>query len=236
MDTQPPAAPLPASGPAPRPLPSGPTTVPRPLFHYHLRSGAEALGDRPLAVVDLETTGFAPGGERGDRVVEVAVVRVAPDGRIEDEWVTLLDPGRDVGPTWVHGISQAMVAGAPDFASVAGELLDRLAGAVVVAHNAAFEDGFLSWEFTHAGLDVPPLPALCTMRLARQVVESPNYKLATLCETFGLVNDGAHSALGDARVTATLARSLLERGPELRWETGPPALPPGGRGPAHVRP
>jgi DNA polymerase III epsilon subunit-like protein len=208
----------------------------RPLFHYHDPSGTEVLTDRPLAVVDLETTGFAPGGERGDRVIEVAVVRMTPDGRVEDEWVTLLDPGRDVGPTWVHQISQDMVIGAPDFASIAGELLDRLSGAVVVAHNAPFEDGFLGWEFAHAGLDVPRLPALCTMRLARQVLAAPNYKLATCCEAFGLVNDGAHSALGDARVTAELVRQLLTLSPELRWASGPPTLPTGSHGPARQRP
>jgi DNA polymerase III subunit epsilon len=230
MSVQPPVAPRPAA------QPPGDPPLARPLFHYHGPSGTEVLTDRSLAVVDLETTGFAPGGDRGDRIIEVAVVRMTPDGHIEDEWVTLLNPGRDVGPTWVHKVSQDMVVDAPDFAAVAGDLLDRLSGAVVVAHNASFEDSFLGWEFAHADLSMPPLPALCTMRLARKVMTAPNYKLATCCEAFGLVNDGAHSALGDARVTAGLVRQLLARAPELRWSAGPPSLPAGRHGLPHVRP
>jgi DNA polymerase III subunit epsilon len=206
------------------------------LFHYHQPTGTEDLSGHPLAVIDLETTGFAPGARTGDRIVEVAVVRVTPDGHIEDQWVTLLDPGRDVGPTWVHQITQDMVANAPTFADIAGDLLDRLRGAVVVAHNASFEDSFLGWEFAHAGLAMPTLPALCTLRLARGVLEAPNYKLATCCEAFGLENDGAHSALGDARVTADLATALLGRADGLRWASAPPPLPEASHAPAQRRP
>lgn len=179
----------------------------------------EALADRTLAVVDVETTGFAPGP---DRVVEVAVVRITPDGTIEDEWVSLVNPGRDVGPSWVHHITNDMVAGAPEFADVADELLDRFADAVVVAHNARFDAGFLAHELDTAGFQAPSLPGACTMQLARwSGLAVANYKLATCCEALGLVNAGAHSALGDARVTAELAARLVAPGLDLRWSVGP---------------
>jgi DNA polymerase-3 subunit epsilon len=182
------------------------------------------LADRSLAVVDLETTGFTPGP---DRVIEVAVVRVDRTGAIEDRWVTLVDPGRDVGPTHIHGITPAMVAGAPTFADVATEVLARFSDAVVVAHNAPFEDGFLANEFTTAGFSPLGLPALCTIELARTSrLDVPNFRLATCCEAFGLTNTGAHSALGDALVTAELAVRLLQRGVDLRWPHEPPPAPP----------
>jgi DNA polymerase III epsilon subunit-like protein len=62
----------------------------------------------PFAVVDVETTGFSP--RVHDRMLEVAVVRLAPDGALEDEYATLLNPGRDMGATDVHGLTAADVA------------------------------------------------------------------------------------------------------------------------------
>lgn len=192
-----------------------------------LRGEGTSLLDRPLAVVDLETTGFSPGP---DRAIEIGIVRVDPSGVIVDEWTTLVHPGRDVGPTWVHGVTDEMVADAPSFAEVADEILDRFEGAVVVAHNAPFDGGFLAHEFASAGLPVPALPAACTLQVARwSGLGLPNYRLATCCEAFGLTNAGAHSALGDARVTAELAVQLFADPPDLRWPLTPPALPRSGR-------
>lgn len=186
--------------------------------------GADGLGgvvdvaELEFAVVDLETTGFSPG--RGDRVVEVGVVRVGGDGRVLREWTTLVDPGRGVGATQVHRITARDVVGAPRFADIAGELASLLAGTVVVAHNASFEQRFLEAEFAAAGIDMPTVPALCTMRLAREVgLDVADHKLGTCCAHFGLDFPDAHAALADARVTARLLPLLLSsagaRGLEL---------------------
>lgn len=92
-----------------------------PLFRYggtSVRDGAEHVG--PYAVIDFETTGLSP---RRDRIVEVAVARVDANGQIEDEFATLVNPdGRDVGPTFIHGITNDHVRNAPTFAEVAPEL------------------------------------------------------------------------------------------------------------------
>lgn len=205
------------------------------LFVFPQRGGdGTSLLDRPLAVVDLETTGFTPGP---DRAIEIGIVRVE-SGHIVDEWTSLLHPGRDVGPTWVHGVTDEMVADAPTFADLADEVLDRFEGTVVVAHNAPFDAGFLAHEFALADIAAPPLPAACTLQVARwSRLNLPNYKLATCCEAFGLTNAGAHSALGDARVTAELAVQLLRGAPELRWPLTPPELPRrGGRAAPQPRP
>ncbi|MCS7483172.1 exonuclease domain-containing protein, partial [Umezawaea endophytica] len=67
------------------------------------------------AVVDVETTGIHPG--RHHRVVEVAVVRLDTEGRVLDEWCTLVNPERDLGPQHVHGITAAEARLAPAWAA-----------------------------------------------------------------------------------------------------------------------
>lgn len=183
--------------------------VPEPRGEIGFGGGRSvAVEGLEFAVVDLETTGFSP--RRGDRIVEVGVVRMAGDGRVLREWTTLLDPGRGVGATRVHRITAADVAGAPRFADVAGELAGLLTGAVVVAHNAAFEQRFLEAEFAGAGIALSAVPALCTMQLAKSVgLDVADHKLGTCCAYFGLDFPDAHAALADARVTARLLPLLL---------------------------
>lgn len=72
-----------------------------------------ALGDVPFAVVDIEATGIYPGGH--DRIIEIAVVHMSPRLEIKDEWATLVNPGRDIGRTKIHGIVAGDVTHAPVF-------------------------------------------------------------------------------------------------------------------------
>lgn len=64
-----------------------------------------------MVVVDVKTTGLYD----ADRIVEVAAVTLNPRGRVVDEWDTLVNPERDVGPTHLHGVSATMVSAAPTF-------------------------------------------------------------------------------------------------------------------------
>jgi DNA polymerase III epsilon subunit-like protein len=80
--------------------------------------------DAIFAVLDVETTGFSP--LTGDRIIEIAVVRVSGDGSIADEYATLVNPQRPVGPSDLHGISQKDVEEAPTFEEIAGDVLERL--------------------------------------------------------------------------------------------------------------
>lgn len=160
-------------------------------------------------MIDLETTGFSP--RQHDRIAEVAVVLTDAAGRVQDEWCTLVNPERDLGPQHVHGISAADVGLAPTFALVAPHLARLLEGRVIVAHNASFDTRFLRAEFGRVGLPVgiDPLACLCTMRLAGTFLPSAPRGLAICCELAGVVHDGAHSALGDARATAGLLEHYL---------------------------
>lgn len=187
----------------------------RTLTHQQIASTPSEPGTSRLdvaaaefAVVDLETTGFCP--DDGDRVVEIAVVRTDGRGHILREWSTLVNPGRPMDATAIHRIATADVHDAPTFGEIAGDLLTLLDGAVVVAHNAAFEERFLDAEFAAAGLAVVPLPALCTMLLARALpVPLTNHRLTTCCAHFGIDVPGAHAALADARATASLLPRAL---------------------------
>lgn len=163
------------------------------------------------AVVDVETTGLAPGLHH--RVVEVAVVQLDHRGRTIAEWCTLVNPRRDLGPQHIHGIRAAEVRNAPTFADIAGDLAERLAGRVIVAHNLSFDARFLQAEFARAGLDVPlgEAPGLCTMRLADRFLRAAARSLAACCAAAGIQHAEAHSALHDARAAAALLALYLSR-------------------------
>lgn len=163
----------------------------------------------PFAVLDVETTGLSPAR---DRVIEIAVVRCAPDGSFLDEWSTLVDPGRDPGATHIHGISAADLVGAPTFGEIADELMARISGFMVAAHNLSFDAGFLSAEFERVGVAAPDQPSLCTLQLARKSLPGiGGYSLAACAAELGIAHPNAHRALADTRVTASVLQAIIAR-------------------------
>jgi len=162
------------------------------------------------AVVDVETTGFA--ARSRDRVVEIGLVLTDPQGRVEHEWSTLVNPLRDVGPSWVHGIQARDVVGAPTFAEIAADVMAALSRRVLVAHNVGFDFSFLAAEFGRAHVPIrDDFPRICTMRWSDTFVRGASRKLVHCCEAAGIGIVDAHSALGDARATADLLRFYLGR-------------------------
>ena len=171
--------------------------------------GGDVAGNEALfAVVDIETTGFS--ALVGDRIVELAIVRVAGDGTTVEEYVTLVNPLRDVGPTHVHGISSEDVANAPTFNEIVGDVLSQLEGLIFVGHNARYDRDFIAAELSRAGVFVPAIPSLCTLKLGvRLHPELLNHRLDTCCGAAGVTHDGPHSAIEDARATARLLTLYL---------------------------
>lgn len=186
-----------------------------------------AASPRGFAVVDVEATGRSPWRHR---VVEIAVVLLDEGLCPESEFSTLLDPLGPVGPTHVHRIEQRDVEGAPRFREVAPQLLELLAGRVLVGHHVTCDHAFLDREFARIGVPLPAVPLLCTMRLARaHLPEAGGFGLAACVAAAGLGGFAAHTALGDARATAELlrhcagpARSAAEWVPALREAAGVP--------------
>jgi len=104
-----------------------------------MRLRQQRAAPQGFAVVDVESSGLYP---RTDRIVEVAMVHVSSDGQVTREFSTLINPGRDVGPTRIHGIRAADVLQAPSFAQAAATLWQLLAGRVIVGHNVPFDARF----------------------------------------------------------------------------------------------
>ncbi len=186
-------------------------------------------GDR-FAALDFETTGFWWGGN--DRVIEVGIAVFTLEGAVVEEYTSLIRPGRDLGPAQIHGISAAELSRAPTFGDVVGDVGARLKGATIVAHNAPFDLGFLEAELRRLSLPLPPTPYVCSMSFARRL--GLPCQLTRACQAVGVRPQGQHTALGDARATASLFSALCSRQPA--WassvrRTGSggewPDLPPG---------
>lgn len=162
---------------------------------------------RPLAVVDVETTGLNP--YHSDRIVEIAVVLLNSQPGVQLEYTTVVNPERDVGPTSIHGLTASDVATAPRFNQIAGRVADMLSHAVaIVGHCVAFDISFLRAEFGRMGITMPEYPRLDTRSLAG------GGTLATSCVDFGVQFDGqAHTALGDAQAAARLFQRLAAANP-----------------------
>lgn len=163
------------------------------------------LAGRRCVFVDLETTGTAAARER---ITEIGIVTVDFDAEGTDapvrvsEWTSLVNPERPIPSEiqWLTGITNEMVRGAPRFADIADEVLERLRDAVFVAHNARFDYGFLKAEFARLGI---PWRAttLCTVRLSRLLdPDRSPHSLDAIVARYGLEGEQRHRALGDARV------------------------------------
>jgi DNA polymerase III subunit epsilon len=171
-----------------------------------------ALADLDFAVVDLETTGWSP--EDG-AITEIGAVRIRGGVR-SGEFASLVNPGTPV-PSSIQeltGISDWLVAAAPRLAAILPGLLRFAEGCVLVAHNAPFDMSFLAAACADCGLTWPPFTVLDTVLMARQVMEPdevPDCKLGTLARFFGAKTPPTHRALADARATADVLDSLIER-------------------------
>ena len=173
------------------------------------------LRETTFVVVDLETTGGRPSGEGHDSITEIGAVKVR-GGAVLGELATLVDPGRSIPPQIVAltGITTAMVCDAPRIDSVLPAFLEFSRGAVLVAHNAGFDIGFLRAAAERCQIPWPRPPVLCTVRLARRVLtrdEAPSVRLAALARLFGATTTPTHRALDDARATVDVLHGLIER-------------------------
>ncbi|MGH7730295.1 MAG: 3'-5' exonuclease [Candidatus Eiseniibacteriota bacterium] len=171
------------------------------------------LNGHQVVAVDTETTGLSP--SEGHALVEVATVAVV-DAAIGETWSSFVRPGRPIpaDASAVHGITDTMVADAPQPGSVAAELRGRCGDATLVFHNAHFDLPFLIALLREAGQTPLFNPVIDTLGLARGLGEPGGKSLGTLAARFGLPVETRHRALGDARLTALLFLAL-----KGRWET-----------------
>lgn len=165
-----------------------------------------------FAIVDLETTGWAP---EEATITEIGAVLVC-DGRVRAQFSSLVNPGIAIPEpvAALTGISDAMVASAPPLSSVLPDFLAFARGCVLAAHNAPFDIAFLTAACKSCGLPWPGFKVLDTAELARRVLgeqEVADCKLATLADHFGARTKPRHRALPDALATADVLNALLRR-------------------------
>jgi len=170
-----------------------------------MRSFATAL---IYAITDIETTG---GNAQTGKITEIAVY-LHNGYKIVDSYETLVNPGVPISPfiTKLTGISNEMVADAPDFEAVAAKLDAFTANAVFVAHNVHFDYGFIREEFRRVGRDFNR-KKLCTVQLSRSTFPGlASYSLDKITKELDIALEGHHRAAADAKATAFLFERIVQ--------------------------
>lgn len=162
------------------------------------------------AIIDIETTG---GNALSDKITEIAIY-IHDGKKVIDEYATLINPQRSIPPfiTSLTGISNEMVANAPQFFEVAKKIVEITENSIFVAHNVNFDYRFVCQEFKLLGYNYHR-KTLDSVRLSRKLLPGhASYSLGKICDDLGIGINGRHRAAGDALATVELFELLLEKG------------------------
>lgn len=162
-----------------------------------------------IVAIDLETTGLDP---KKDAIIEIGAVKFNHQ-RIEQEWSTLVDPGRPIPPfiTQLTGITDQMVASEPSIKEVIGDLESFIGSSTVLGHNIRFDLSFL-----RKNKILESNPAIDTYELAAVLLPTAaRYSLSSLAQALGVLLPATHRALDDAHATRGIYLKLLEEGMKL---------------------
>ena len=187
----------------------------RPAVTYDFALASRGAPDtRPLGaltcvVFDTETTGLSI----SDRIVQIAGLRIAGGKLTGETFDTLVHPGCPIPPasTKIHGITDAMVAGAPDVATALGGFHHFAEDAVLIAHNAPFDMGLLRRSEAESGRHFPNRVMDTVLLSAMIWGQGATHSLDAICERLGItIPDGLrHTAMGDATATAQAYLKML---------------------------
>jgi DNA polymerase-3 subunit epsilon len=173
------------------------------------------LSEVPFCVLDLETTGGSPAD---CSITEIGAVKYV-GGEELGSFQTLVNPGSPIPPyiTILTGITQSMVIEAPRIEEALPAFLEFIGDAVIVGHNVRFDLSFLNADSMRLGYGRLPNRSVDTYALARRLIrnEIRNLKLQTLAAYFRSPTVPTHRALEDAKATAWVLHSLLERAGSL---------------------
>ncbi|MCL2619292.1 MAG: PolC-type DNA polymerase III, partial [Defluviitaleaceae bacterium] len=161
-----------------------------------------------FVVFDLETTGL---DAENDGIIEIGAVKIC-GGKVTDRFGTFVNPKRTISAkiTELTGITHDMVEGAPQIAEAFALFTDFVGGAVLVAHNADFDIGFINAAARRLGTTVPNT-SLDTLKLARMLFpDLKRHKLGVVAEHLGITLENAHRAVDDAGATAEIFMRCLE--------------------------
>ena len=155
-------------------------------------------------VLDTETTGLDP--KQGHRIIEVAAIELNGRKVSERRFHRYLNPEREIdeGAAAVHGLTLDRLQDEPKFAEIAHTLLEFIAGAELIIHNAPFDIGFLNAELALAGLPLLNNPVIDTLKVAKDLHPGKKNNLNALCDRYQIDNSHRtlHGALLDTELLA----------------------------------
>jgi DNA polymerase-3 subunit alpha (Gram-positive type) len=165
--------------------------------------------DDTFVVFDIETTGLS---KETESITEIGAVKVV-DGKIIDRFSTFVNPERPIPAeiTKLTGITNEMVADAPVITEILPKFLEFCQDAVLVAHNANFDTGFIRLNAERkCGIEVKNT-VLDTLELSRSLLpELKKHKLDIVCEQLGVSLEGHHRAVNDAEATAEVFLKFID--------------------------
>lgn len=155
-------------------------------------------------VLDTETTGLDP--RQGHRIIEVAAIELS-DRKVSDRtFHRYLNPEREIDEdaAKIHGLTLDRLLDEPKFAEIAPALLEFIAGAELIIHNAPFDLGFLNAELALAGLPALNNPVIDTLKVAKELHPGKKNNLNALCDRYQIDNSHRtlHGALLDTELLA----------------------------------
>lgn len=167
-----------------------------------------SLADETYVVFDVETTGLSA---VYDKIIELAAVKIK-NGEIIDRFERFANPHHPLSQktTELTGITDDMVAEAPDIEPVLQDFFAFAGDDILVAHNASFDMGFLNEGYRHIGYAKAANPVVDTLELGRFLYPTmKNHRLDTLCKTFNIDLTNHHRAIYDAEATGYLLWKMM---------------------------
>ncbi len=165
----------------------------------NLKSNIE---DFNLVFIDLETTGLD--AVKGDAICEIGALKIK-ERNVVDKFQTLVNPKRQIPEEAfrIHKISDQDVKDAPIFEAVADKLISFMKESIVLAYNAEFDLGFVHHELKKANKEIPELPAIDILCMARKTLKLARYNLGAISSFLNIEYTGnQHRALDDAKVAS----------------------------------
>ncbi len=177
--------------------------------------------------LDTETTGLYHA--QGHRVIEVAAVEVVNRRLTKHHFHYYLNPDREIdqGAQEIHGISLEFLQDKPHFVEIAAELVEFIADAELIMHNASFDVGFLNAEFGllgHKPVEKIAAKITDTLKMAKEMRPGQRNNLDALCRHFGVNNSKRtlHGALLDAELLADVYMAMTRGQDSLMMELDSP--------------
>ena len=168
------------------------------------------IDDEEFVVFDIETTGL---NSHTNEIIEIGAVKIKA-GRIVDRYSQLINPGRPIPYhiTEITSITDEQVANEPKIDEVIGKFVDFVGDAVLVAHNAPFDMGFIKRDIKkYLNIDYQ-CSVIDTLQMARDLFpDLKKYGLGDLNKTLGLALEKHHRAVDDSQATANMFIIFLEK-------------------------